>query len=243
MYAEAIEALDRSDPSPQPVAALEVGTIAYHTRRPVVDLVSLTTPNPEFVSGQNTEQFFAARYPWVLLHDPINPLERAVGEDPLFEVLYEPKLATPGMKSYARRTTGHPDVKEFISRRYPALQRASQVTILGKPAVKAFIDRINGYCAVKPGLTIVRGWLRVEGWTQDGQTDAVALLDSKGTCFIATGIKLPRPDVAEKYGRAACGFRVEANTYDLAPGHYTVCLAHRSGNATEAYAVSDLFLQ
>jgi hypothetical protein len=250
MYATAIEALDKASPASGPVVALEVGTIGYRTSRRVIDLVSLTTPNREYVSGENTTEFFRARYPLLIFHDPISPLERAVAEDPMFEVFYAPDHRvkdTPGMKVYRRKegvTEPSPDdIKRMITAKYPPMTPGARINIQSSTNVRVFLERVNGFCSVKPGISIDRGWLLIEGWTTSDVADEVVLRAADESTFCVNAVPVERPDVQSKFGPGARGFHAVASTFDLKPGRYELLLAKRSGASIQAMRACELTLR
>ena len=73
-----------------PIAAAEVGTIGYYfPDHQIVDIVGLTSANPEYVTGRHNDRFFSAPPPTVLLHSPAWPLELALYNDARFQMLYD----------------------------------------------------------------------------------------------------------------------------------------------------------
>lgn len=87
-YIELSNRINSSAIAPGPLAALEVGTIGYRIDRPIIDLVSLTSKNPEFLTGKNNDLFFSLLPQIVVLHHPVWPMEKAIFEDPRFGALY-----------------------------------------------------------------------------------------------------------------------------------------------------------
>ena len=71
-----------------PVATIEVGTLGYFTDRPIIDMIGLTSANPEYISGKHNDDFFARPPPLILLPAPPGTLMRALQSDERFEQFY-----------------------------------------------------------------------------------------------------------------------------------------------------------
>ncbi|MCB0318544.1 MAG: hypothetical protein KDD56_07285, partial [Bdellovibrionales bacterium] len=89
-YIDAAEVINSSDLKPGSLAVVEVGTLGFYINRKIIDMVGLTSTNPEFISGEYNETFFNDKLPQlVVLHDPIWPHERAIYEDIRFQLYYK----------------------------------------------------------------------------------------------------------------------------------------------------------
>ncbi len=81
------------------VAAAEVGVVGYYSRRKMIDLVGLTTPYGEYITGARTPDLIDVKQPQaVIFHHPLMPHEQAVYGDSLFTENYRLKdiVAYPG---------------------------------------------------------------------------------------------------------------------------------------------------
>ncbi len=74
------------------IAALETGTIAYYTKRKILDITGLTSPQGEFMTGRNNDIFFKIRPKIVIMHsdksNSVNAMEANVYNDPRFKFSY-----------------------------------------------------------------------------------------------------------------------------------------------------------
>lgn len=90
VYLKLSEKINSSVDSQAKVAAVEVGVFAYYTRRRIVDIVGLTTPYGEFITGNNNDKFFDELKPEVIImHNPLMLHEQAVFSDPRFTARYQ----------------------------------------------------------------------------------------------------------------------------------------------------------
>ena len=87
-YDQLSDAINSANIPAGSLAALEVGTIGYKVKRPILDLVALTSNSPEFITGKNNDLFFKLLPQIVVLHLPVWPMEMAIYEDPRFNSLY-----------------------------------------------------------------------------------------------------------------------------------------------------------
>lgn len=81
------------------IAAVEVGVFGYQTKKPIIDIVGLTTPYGEFITGRNNKKLFDELKPdGIVLHNPLMPHEQAVFADPRFALNYQQHdlVAFPG---------------------------------------------------------------------------------------------------------------------------------------------------
>jgi len=94
-------------PAGDSIAAVEVGVVGYYSKRPMIDIVGLTTPYGEFITGANSDRLLNELKPSVIvMHDPLMLHEESVYGDPLFVSNY--RLA--GVVT----TPGYPELSFFV---------------------------------------------------------------------------------------------------------------------------------
>ncbi len=79
-----VEAAYPPERFPGELAATEVGSIGFHTSRPIVDIIGLTSVRGPYVTPESMDEFFAAPPRFVLLHAPPWRFETALYNDPRF---------------------------------------------------------------------------------------------------------------------------------------------------------------
>ena len=114
-------------PAGDSIAAVEVGVFGYYSKRPMVDIVGLTTPYGEFITGANSDRLFNELKPSVIvMHEPLMLHEESVYGDPLFASNYrlagvvtipgypelsffvrQARTSTPAMQDLARTRLHH----------------------------------------------------------------------------------------------------------------------------------------
>src|SRR5262249_4189094 len=87
-YHQAIQIVNAGNYPDGSLAALEVGALGYLTERPVVDLLGLTSPNPQYITHEHLDTFFADPPQLVLIREPPGPFLRALANDPRFKMVY-----------------------------------------------------------------------------------------------------------------------------------------------------------
>lgn len=249
-YKKAAIALEKLGGVPEgSIAALEVGTIGFNTSRPIVDLVGLTSANPEFISGTHNDLFFSLLPAVVLIHSPVWHQERALFDDVRFSLAYEKKMETDdpnfALQIFVRKDEGDlkgllsdkAGIARLIAKEYVAFRPAEEGTFTEVPFPKTqcIVDRVN---AINSGniLTLaypllrIRGWVAdIEGRTRDAETLFV-LLQGEQVKYTATAARHQRQDVAIHLNSVDflnAGFSAEASTTDVAPGDYTMGVAER----------------
>ena len=231
------------------IAVVEVGTLGYYLpARPMLDLTGLTSPNPEYVSGEHNDRFFAEPPSVVVLRDPVSPLERAIFDDIRFRMLYDGPVATsttePRMQYFTRRRGSRPptpeDIAAYVEGAYPRfLPLASGPVADAQPSRDAvcMLDQVNEQLA-RPPVTVPRLLLSLTGWaydrTEEGPPGAevFALLTSGERRYSIQVVRVPRPDVAAAFKEPRferSGYTVEGSIVSLPPGEYRVSIVQRSG--------------
>jgi hypothetical protein len=87
-YTGAIREINEGDYPAGPLASLEVGTLGYYTDRTMVDLLGLTSTNPEYITPEHLDQFFADPPAVILMRDPPGPFLKALANDSRFQKIY-----------------------------------------------------------------------------------------------------------------------------------------------------------
>ena len=224
------------------IAALEVGTIGFLTKQPMLDMISLTSTNPEFLSGKNSDVFFELAPETVIVHDPIWPMERAIADDPRFHRQYRlERHITSGavptrlfkLRSNQNASIDNPSNQAPTFRRYIGQEPLTQSNHL------CVIDTINSNAANRSS-TIIKSrqkdghLLHFNGWLLNKNTQSTAkhvaiILRSKkdNTLYQIEGYRSDRPDVANAYSSDSyirSGLIGEGNGRLLPTGTYETIL-------------------
>jgi arabinofuranosyltransferase len=87
------------------LAALEVGTFAFLTDSPMVDITGLTSAEPEFISPRNMDRFFELAPDILILHRRPHGMEASIRNDARFAKSYARLREQPrrGYALFARR--------------------------------------------------------------------------------------------------------------------------------------------
>lgn len=249
-YTKAIRAIEETPGLPPgPVAALEVGTIGYHTRRDIIDLVGLTSANPEFISGHYNDLFFSLLPPIVVVHSPVWHQERALYDDIRFSLAYEKRFETDDaafpLQMYVRKAEGDltsllkdkEGIARLIATNYDSFAKATSHDFrrLSHPAVQCITDRINA--TEKEGAaTLQYPLIRVRGWAADIESKKaptevlLVLLQGDTVLYSAPANRHERQDVALHLGGQEylnSGFSGEAGTTGVTSGDYSLGIAQR----------------
>jgi hypothetical protein len=243
-YRSVVARLRQANLPPGPIATIEVGTFGYLLDRPMLDLSGLTSPNPEFITGEHSDRFFAAPPPTVLFHEPIWTFERALYDDVRFKMMYGPAVPvrdtqTP-MQYFVLRPGAHAPSQEeiaaFVRQEYSAfqLQTAGPLAAL-QPSAQPLcvLDQINGQTAAAKPFDLPRTVLVLTGWAVDQtsgelQPDLYAVLSAGDRRYAMKAPRVSRPDVAvhlhdPRYEMA--GFDLQGGLADVPPGRYRVGIA------------------
>jgi hypothetical protein len=86
-YTATIKAID-NDFGEGALATVEVGSFGYYTQRKIIDIVGLTSSEPQFISTDNMDRFFTIAPEYILLHDPAWLFAKSIMDDPRFEKTY-----------------------------------------------------------------------------------------------------------------------------------------------------------
>jgi hypothetical protein len=232
-----------------PIAIVEVGTVGYHMPdHSIVDLIGLTSPNPEYVTGRNNDRFFAAPPSIVLFHAPsVSAFERALFDDIRFRMMFaDPVIVDtvePRMQYFTLRPGARPPTPEAIAAYVQQEYRPFQLEAAG-PLVDAqpsgdavcMLDHVNGQPGSRP-LRIPRLVLSLTGWAYDraepgAPAEVFALLASAGRRYSMRATRVARPDVAAVFKEPRfemSGYTLQGSIVRLPPGDYRVNILQKRG--------------
>lgn len=229
---------------PGALAAVEVGTFGFFTRRPVVDLTGLVSRNPEYLTGVHTDAFFTTLPRIVVVHEPLWHFERAIADDVRFSLLYDEGLHFPDpffpMRVHVLRedaarvateigTSGM--LRGFIARSVPPLQLLEESPV--QQQGRCILDQVNGMLARSTSIAIPATILTVRGWSAASLTEPAdaarfVLLPHAGGAAAAMPLdRHEREDVAAHLAdtmHARFGYSARASLLDLAPGSYQLAI-------------------
>lgn len=251
-YRAMLQSLNERGIPPGRIAAAEVGTLGYHLAdHPVVDMLGLTSANPEFATGANNEQFFRAAPEIVLLHSPRWPVELAVAGDLRFEMMYQPAgvFAADDPQftvEYFRRARTVPTPEEMFSylrAHYPTFVPETRAG-LTPPSVSAdascALDTVNdriirtsASVAERTRLFSVSGWAVDNGPARMANDISLVLSSSTGR-FSMPGVRTRRDDVSAHFkdaGLAMSGFSGRGSIFGVPAGEYRLGLAQARGDS------------
>ena len=232
------------------IAMVEVGTLGYYMPdHPIVDLVGLTSANPEYVTGRHNDAFFAAPPPTVVFHAPsVSALERAIFEDVRFRMLYENPVVVntvePRMQYFHLRPGARPptpgDIAAYVERHYTRFEPEIAGPLAGaQPSGDAlcFLDQVNGQPA-SLRLRMPRMLLSLTGWAYDHAAPGVpaevfVVLTSGTRQYSMRATRAARPDVAAAFKEPRLemsGYTLEGSIVGLPPGDYRVSIRQKRGD-------------
>ena len=232
-----------------PIAIVEVGTVGYHMpNRSLVDLIGLTSPNPEYVTGRNNDRFFAQPPSIVLFHAPsVSAFERALFDDIRFRMMFADPVVVdtvePRMQYFKLRPGARPPTPEaiaaYVQQEYTPFQlEAAGPLVDAQPSGDAFcaLDHVNGQPGSRP-LRIPRLVLSLTGWAYDraapgAPAEVFALLTSAGQRYSMRATRVSRPDVAAVFKEPRfemSGYTLQGSIVGLTPGEYRVSILQKRG--------------
>jgi hypothetical protein len=242
-----------------PVATLEVGTFGYfmpeHT---IIDLLGLTSANPEYVTGRNNDRFFATLPATVVLRAPtVLTFEKAIFEDLRFAMLYADPVSVTGidrpmqyftLKPGARPPTPE-DVAAYVDRTYPRFQlepTGPRVDVRPSADAQCTLDEVNGQLATGP-LRVPRLLLNLRGWAYDRAEpglptdDVFVLLTAGDRRYVIRASRVARPDVAAAFKEPRfemSGYTLEGSIVGVQPGEYRVSILQRRADGFVSCAIA-----
>lgn len=230
------------------LAAVEVGTLGWGTQRRILDITGLTSPNPELISGKNSDVFFKAEPLILVVHEPVWMFEKAIVSDVRFRFMYgEPRTIyapTRHLSFYVRQRSYAEATPEaltrYVAENFPKFTSASLAEIDALPQQKAdgcVVDTINGALASERRTKVSPPLLRIEGWALDRSlatlpSPARLVLRAKDSAFEITPTRIKRRDVAKHFENDAfeqCGYGLEGDISAITDGTYAVQIVQGSG--------------
>ena len=231
------------------IAIVEVGTVGYHMpNHAIVDLIGLTSSNPEYVTGRNNDRFFAEPPSIVLFHAPsVSAFERALFDDIRFPMMFADPVVVdtvePGMQYFKLRPGARPPTPESIAAYVQQEYTPFQLEVAGplvdaQPSGDTFcaLDQVNGQPGSRP-LRIPRLVLSLTGWAYDraepgAPAEVFALLRSAGLRYSLRATRVARPDVAAVFKEPRfemSGYTLQGSIVGLPPGDYRVSILQKRG--------------
>ncbi|HET9192386.1 MAG TPA: hypothetical protein VFO21_05885 [Vicinamibacterales bacterium] len=231
------------------IAIVEVGTVGYHMpNHSIVDLIGLTSSNPEYVTGRNNDRFFAEPPSIVLFHAPsVSPLERALFDDIRFRMMYADPVVVdtvePRMQYFKLRPGARPptleEIAAYVQQEYAPFQlEVAGPLVDARPSGDAFcaLDHVNGQPGSQP-LRVPRLVLSLTGWAYDraepgAPAEVFALLRSAERRYSIRATRVARPDVAAVFKEPRfemSGYTLQGSIVPLPPGDYQVSILQKRG--------------
>lgn len=182
-YVDGISIIDRQFPEGA-LATVEVGAIGFHTNRKIIDLTSLTSANPEYLTAANLDSFFKEIPSLVILHNPVWPFEKALVNDYRFKKAYQKQGSfvgrvytldyftikeewrdTQALQLAANQDAMHstPFFEKLDPLRFPILKSCSSSTC--KSCCLEFVN--HGFAKSIKIFSVRNLWLSFEGWALD----------------------------------------------------------------------------
>jgi hypothetical protein len=248
-YQRVAAALREADLPPGPIAAVEVATVAYYLgNHQMLDISGLVTANPQFITGENNDRFFANPPPTVLFHLPIWGFERALHDDLRFKMMYDAPTIIPDpaiamqyfrLKPGARAPTPE-DIAAYVQQQYTRFQLESAGPLVDAAAsadALCALDEINGQLAGPRTFELSRTVLGLRGWAFDRSRGGIepeifAMLTSGARRYAMKATRVPRPDVAAAYKapeRELAGYELNGSLVDLPAGDYRISILQKRG--------------
>lgn len=250
-YHRLSERIDALGIEPGQLAALEVGTIGYLQDREMIDLVSLTTANPEFLSGANLDDFFALAPQVVVLHQPVWLMEQALYDDPRFAALYERRevvQAAVPTQIFVRKVEGAAALHKAVAAAEQSVRLPSRQFTEFSTSQECTLDMINGRFVARgeafnwqPDIDSMSfvGWMfdremQQQETVSDERSDiALTLIDAEGEMTLYKTRTTRRQDVARAFGNpnfAMSGFRQNLRRSRMEPQRYLLGAVQISTN-------------
>ncbi len=238
--------IDQAAIGPGSLAALEVGTIGYFQDRKVVDLVSLTSTNPEFLSGEHLDVFFDLHPKIVVLHYPLWAMEHALFYDARFQALYQRQeivSAAVSTQIYVRGVDEPAEIASILSSAGENQKLRSGPFTGFADATRCVLDTVNGRLVSREETILwddSKDSLIFAGWMFNsavaGQSPIeLALVPSGSTnMWFGPTVAVERRDVAQAHGSddyIMSGFRRSIERAALAPGRYALAAYQAASNA------------
>lgn len=253
-YEKLSSVINQANISEGSLAALEVGTIGYRVNRKIIDLVSLTSVNPEFLSGKNNDHFFQLLPRIVVVHHPVWPMERAIFEDLRFESLYMlggivSETAVP-TKFYVLKDLSATEQDQILALgNKRAIQQlkseesdvASSVSTSIRCNVDVFAYQPVDYTKVTNIKKNQQNEINLDGWIFSSDTNLplnevfVLVRSSSGEVLVTSARAYERPDVANAFSMdsvLASGFKARIDISSLHEGDYVISIADKRSDTS-----------
>jgi arabinofuranosyltransferase len=237
LYRQATESVRPQLEAASTIALVEVGTVGYLSDLRVVDLTALTSPNPEFVTGAHSDEFFRSPPDLVLLNEPMPRLAGALYDDPRFDLAYQRAGELGALALFARRPTqelANGGLERRLATRYPAFEPAAEAGHIGSRGteVRCHLDSLAGHAAGASDSALLDGpVLTVAGWALAvGSVPAEIVrvrLRSEEHDFEAAAGRIDRPDIATAFGSELyrrAGFELSASVVGVPPDTYSISI-------------------
>lgn len=248
-YKEAILKIDSEVEQDGSIATLEVGTVGYHTKRKIIDLVGLTSQNPEFITGEHSDAFFEDPPLIVLLHDPLWHFERTIFDDLRFRIQYELKgrIANPHfpmqyyLRNQERSNFSEAELRAYIEKNFSLYKQETNEKVLKRnfdTEVLCALDQVNGKLLQQDLVEIPKLTLRVEGWALDKkqsviQPSVIVLLSGETETYSIKASRHSREDVAKHLNLLTLrdsGYSAEGSLIDVKSGKYKIGISQLRGD-------------
>jgi hypothetical protein len=239
-YREFVRKVDKESPSTGSLAAVEVGTFAFYTNRPMVDMVGLATDNPEFITGANNDRFFERPAEGIIVHSPPWPHERSILDDIRAHFVYTKAIESPHpvlpLAYYVKTGPAPPPdaIDEYVRKNFVPFRPSPAPRMLAGEIVCA-LDQVNGQLAhPSRTLSVNQAFLRAHGWSVDtkwnqpGEDLHFLLLASNGQAFLAPAARTERRDVGAVFPNLPdlrVGFESVSSLVDVPGGIYAPGIA------------------
>lgn len=214
----------------------------------MIDLVGLTSPNPEFVTGRHNGTFFRAPPAIVLLHAPVWHFERALYDDIRFRMMYDAPVVLSDlpvpMQYFVRRPGARAPSREEIDAYIRDQHGVFQLQAAGaladprpSPDAICVLDYVNGRLAGRSAFHITPPLVGLSGWAVNRagrglEADLYVLLRSEHRTYALKTPRVPRPDVTRHLDDTAmemAGFDARGGVSELPPGVYRAGVAQPWG--------------
>ncbi len=231
------------------LAAVEVGTIGYHTDREIIDLIGLVSENEEYISGENNDLFFADPPQLVLFHSPVWHFEEAIFRDIRFDMLYGPgqEINDPQypMQYFiledSKGSLSQAEMEEYIRNHYPSFTMVTDADMEPLESLSdghCFLDTINGVMTTDPTIETSKTVIHFAGWAIDNSSDHLAqdlqiqLISRSQSVYSLDAKRVSRPDVAKNLDNEAyqmAGYEADGAVLEIPSGEYTIRLIQHYG--------------
>ena len=220
----------------------EVGTIGFHSKKRIVDIVGLTSKSDQFVTQNRMNDFYDNPPELLLLHSPPWDLEHSIFLDSRFEEAYslgekfnelpKPMSLFVRKQNYKKATSNH-QTERFMSAELRGINLKNVIDNSKKVSARA--GRING--KIVPTVFKIRSnnIHQFKGWAinhtrQTSPFEIWIVLKLKEKYYFAEAVRFDRPDVASHFnhdGYLKSGFFLNARLNEIPAGNYSFNIGQR----------------